>query len=193
MESKIQQVTHRLVETFARTKGQPIDPLPFVVSSVCNVICLLTLGYCFSPEDTKFQMILEDISNYTNFGGSAFLLLNDLFPWLMEHLPGPHQKIQESMEKGLLIIKEEAEKRSQDLAQRQPKDILDLYLLEIEKKQSEPNSTFDNGNMTQSILELFFAGTETTASFLQWALFLMMVYPDIQGNVHSPRFLFSSS
>ncbi|KAL7991114.1 hypothetical protein Chor_014544 [Crotalus horridus] len=74
-ESKIKQVTHRLVETFARTKGQPIDPLPFVTSSVCNVICLLTLGYCFSPEDTKFQMILEDISNFTKFGGSAFLLV----------------------------------------------------------------------------------------------------------------------
>ncbi|XP_039183341.1 cytochrome P450 2J2-like isoform X3 [Crotalus tigris] len=154
------------------------------MSSVCNAICLLTLGYCFSPEDPKFRMILEDISNFTKFGGSAFLLLNDLFPWLMEHLPGPHQKIQESMEKGFLIIKEEAEKHSQDLAQRQPKDFLDLYLLEIEKKHSEPNSTFDNGNMTQSILELFFAGTETTASFLQWALFLMVVYPDIQDKVY---------
>ncbi|XP_039183355.1 cytochrome P450 2C39-like [Crotalus tigris] len=184
MESKIEQVTHQLVETFAHTKGQPIDPFPLVMSSVCNMVCLLTLGYCFSPEDPKFQMILEDISNYTKFGDSVFLLLNDLFPWLMEHLPGPHQKIQELIKKDLLIIKEEAEKHSQGLAQRQPKDILDLYLLEIEKKHGEPNSTFDNGNMAHSILELFFAGTETTASFLQWALFFMMVYPDIQDKVY---------
>ncbi|KAL7991112.1 hypothetical protein Chor_014542 [Crotalus horridus] len=137
MESKIEQVTHQLVETFAHTKGQPIDPFPFVMSSVCNMVCLLTLGYCFSPEDPKFQMILEDISNYTKFGDSVFLL-----------------KIQESIKKDVLIIKEEAEKHSQGLAQRQPKDILDLYLLEIEKIKSTKKWKLFWVPVTQSVMKI---------------------------------------
>ncbi|XP_032080988.1 cytochrome P450 2J2-like isoform X1 [Thamnophis elegans] len=184
MESKLQEVAHQLVETFARTKGQPMDPLPFINASVCNMICVLNFGYRFSPEDTKFQMILEYISNYTKFGGSAFLLLYELFPWLVKHIPGPHQKIEASIQTGKSIIKEEAEKHSQDLALRQPKDFLDLYLLQIGKKQSEPNSTFDSENMAHCIMELFVAGTETTGCFLKWALLLMAMYPDIQDKVY---------
>ncbi|XP_034263589.1 cytochrome P450 2J2-like isoform X1 [Pantherophis guttatus] len=184
MEHKLEEAAHQLVEIFARTKGQPIDPLPAIINSVCNMICLLSLGYRFPPEDGKFQMIIEDISNYMKFGGSPLLLFYELFPWLVKHLPGPHQKIQASIQTGMSIVKEESEKHSQDLALRQPKDFLDLYLLQIEKKQSDPNSNFDHENMAHCIMEFFVAGTETTGSFLQWALLLMVTYPDIQDKVY---------
>ncbi|XP_007445473.2 cytochrome P450 2J5-like, partial [Python bivittatus] len=133
LQHRIEEEAHQLVEIFARTKGQPIDPLLSISNSVCNVICLLSFGYWFSHEDTKFQMAIEDITNYMKFGGSAFLLLYELFPWLMKHLPGPHQKIVASMETGMLLVKEEMEKHKQDLALREPQDFLDLYLLQIEK------------------------------------------------------------
>uniref|UniRef100_A0A8C7DSA9 Uncharacterized protein n=1 Tax=Naja naja TaxID=35670 RepID=A0A8C7DSA9_NAJNA len=184
MERQLEEEAHRFVEIFARTKGQPIDPLSPINNSVCSMICLFSLGYCFSPEDTKFQMIIDDVSNYMKFGGSTFLLLYELFPWLVKHLPGPHQKIEASVQKGISLIREETEKHSQDLALRQPKDFMDLYLLQIRKKQSEPNSTFNNENMAHCIMEFFVAGTETTGSFLQWALLLMVTYPDIQDKVY---------
>ncbi|XP_070801984.1 cytochrome P450 2J2-like [Pituophis catenifer annectens] len=183
-ESKLEQVAHQLVETFARAKGQPIDPLPSINNSVSNMIRLLSFGCRFPLEDTKFQMILKYVSNYNKYGGSTFLLFGELFPWLMKHLPGPHQKIQASIHTAVSIVKEESEKHSQDLALRQPKDFLDLYLLQIEKKQSDPNSTFDHENMAHCIMEFFVAGTEITGSFLQWALFLMVTYPDIQDKVY---------
>ncbi|KAM6443636.1 cytochrome P450 2C39-like [Liasis olivaceus] len=133
LQHRIEEEAHRLVEIFARTKGQPVDPVLSISYSVCNVICLLSFGYWFSHEDTKFQTAIEDITNYMKFGGSAFLLLCELFPWLMKHLPGPHQKIVASMETGMLLVKEEMEKHKQDLAVREPQDFLDLYLLQIEK------------------------------------------------------------
>ncbi|XP_070801985.1 cytochrome P450 2J2-like [Pituophis catenifer annectens] len=184
MESKLEEVAHQLVETFARAKEQPIDPLPSINNSICNMICLLSFGFRLPPEDAKFQMILEYVNNYSKFGGSTFLLFYELFPWLVKHLPGPHQKIQASVQIGMSIVKEESEKHSQDLALRQPEDFLDLYLLQIEKKQSDPNSTFDHENMAVCIMEFFVAGTESTGSFLQWALLLMVTYPDIQDKVY---------
>ncbi|KAM6443639.1 cytochrome P450 2J4-like [Liasis olivaceus] len=185
LQQRIEEEAHRLVEIFARTKGQPVDPVLSISNSVCNVICLLSFGYWFSHEDTRFQMAIEDITNYMKFGGSAFFLLYELFPWLMKHLPGPHQKIVASMETGMLLVKEEMEKHKQDLAVREPQDFLDLYLLQIEKKQSEPGSTFDHENMAHCILEFFVAGTDTTGGSLHWALFLMVTYPDIQDKVYN--------
>ncbi|KAG8136307.1 putative Cytochrome P450 2J2-like protein [Naja naja] len=106
MERQLEEEAHRF----------PIDPLSPINNSVCSMICLFSLGYCFSPEDTKFQMIIDDVSNYMKFGGSTFLLLYELFPWLVKHLPGPHQKIEASVQKGISLIREETEKHSQDLA-----------------------------------------------------------------------------
>ncbi|XP_063162385.1 cytochrome P450 2C70-like [Candoia aspera] len=185
MQHRIEEEALRLVEIFARTKGQPTDPSPFISNSVCNLISLLSFGYRFSHEDAKFQSAMQDLSNYMKFGGSTFLLLYELFPWLMKYLPGLHQKVLASLERGMLLVKEEMEKHKQDLALREPQDFVDLYLLQIEQKQSEPNSTFNYENMAHCILEFFAAGTDTTGSSLQWALLLMVAYPDIQDKVYN--------
>ncbi|KAJ7405447.1 cytochrome P450 2J2-like isoform X1 [Pitangus sulphuratus] len=46
-----------------------------------------------------------------------------------------------------------------------------------------PSSTFDEDNMVQSVFDLFFGGSETTATTLRWALLYMLAYPDIQEKV----------
>ncbi|KAJ6651970.1 hypothetical protein lerEdw1_015867, partial [Lerista edwardsae] len=49
--------------------------------------------------------------------------------------------------------------------------------------KGELDSTYDDENLAQCVLELFAAGTETTASTLEWALLLMASHPDIQDKV----------
>ncbi|XP_015267870.1 PREDICTED: cytochrome P450 2D4-like, partial [Gekko japonicus] len=48
----------------------------------------------------------------------------------------------------------------------------------------DPNSTYTEDNLSQDIFDLFIAGSDTTASTLQWALLLMVNHPDIQEKVH---------
>lgn len=50
-----------------------------------------------------------------------------------------------------------------------------------QQSQGDPNSVYNAENLAQCILDLFIAGTETTATTLQWALLLMATHPDIQG------------
>uniref|UniRef100_A0A8B9QKC5 Cytochrome P450 2J6-like n=1 Tax=Apteryx owenii TaxID=8824 RepID=A0A8B9QKC5_APTOW len=45
------------------------------------------------------------------------------------------------------------------------------------------DATYDEENLSQTILDLFLAGVETTATTLRWALLYMVVYPDIQEKV----------
>ena len=43
------------------------------------------------------------------------------------------------------------------------------------------NSYFHDDNLMETVLNLFAAGTDTTATTLRWALLLMAKYPKIQG------------
>uniref|UniRef100_A0A8C6XUX3 Cytochrome P450 family 2 subfamily W member 1 n=1 Tax=Naja naja TaxID=35670 RepID=A0A8C6XUX3_NAJNA len=58
-----------------------------------------------------------------------------------------------------------------------------MILKRIEETQSGKKNLFHNPNVVASVLDLVMAGTETTATTLQWAILLMMKYPEIQRKV----------
>ncbi|XP_062987866.1 cytochrome P450 2J5-like [Elgaria multicarinata webbii] len=184
MERQIEEEAHWLVETFARANGQPLDPLLPITNAVSTMICMLSFGYRFSLEDEKFQKLIDAVDYVLKFGGSPFHALLELFPWLMLHLPGPHQKALSSTQLVLSFAKTEIEKHKECLTIHEPQDFTDFYLLQIEKSKGDPTSTYNEENLSECIFDLFVAGTETTATALQWALLLMVAYPDIQDKVH---------
>lgn len=48
-------------------------------------------------------------------------------------------------------------------------------------QESGTKSHFHNENLLITVLNLFAAGTDTTATTLRWALLFMAKYPQIQG------------
>ncbi|CAH2294071.1 cytochrome P450 2J6-like [Pelobates cultripes] len=48
----------------------------------------------------------------------------------------------------------------------EPNDVIDYYMAQIAKTKGEPDSTFDDANLVQVVIDLFIAGTETTATTL---------------------------
>ncbi|XP_072273809.1 cytochrome P450 2W1-like [Pyxicephalus adspersus] len=55
---------------------------------------------------------------------------------------------------------------------------------EREKATETTERVFTEKNLLASTFDLMLGGTETTSSTLQWAILLMMKYPDIQKKVH---------
>lgn len=51
------------------------------------------------------------------------------------------------------------------------------------KGESSKKNIFHDPNVMASVLDLVMAGTETTATTLQWAILLMMKYPEIQSKL----------
>ena len=59
------------------------------------------------------------------------------------------------------------------------RDFVDLYLLNKDENSVHYRKR-DETDALLIILDLFFAGTETMATTLQWFILLMMHYPDVQ-------------
>ncbi|KAL8188142.1 UNVERIFIED_CONTAM: hypothetical protein K2H54_062124 [Gekko kuhli] len=183
VEHQIHEEARQLVETLARAKGQPLDPRLHIKNSVSNVVSALAFGHRFSVEDEEFIMFVEIIEKCLKFLGTVFNYLSEIFPWVMERLPGPHKKILAGIETVRSFAKKEIEKHKEYQAMHDPQDFIDFYLLQMEKSKNDPSSTYNEENLVQNIFDLFIAGTETSATALQWALLLMANHPDIQHKV----------
>ncbi|XP_053243453.1 cytochrome P450 2J2-like [Podarcis raffonei] len=184
MEHQIEEAAIELVEIFARAKGQPFDPSLHIINSVCNVICAMSFGYRFSVEDKEFLRLIEAIRISLQFGGSFFHGLYEILPFVMKYLPGPHKTALSSIEMVVSFAKNEIAKHKEDQTVHEPIDFIDFYLSHMERNKDDPYSTFNEDNLAQCIFDLFIAGTETTATTLQWALLLMATHPDIQEKVY---------
>ncbi|XP_054839579.1 cytochrome P450 2J2-like [Eublepharis macularius] len=184
VEHQIEEEAHQLVETFARTKGQLFDPSLSISNSICNTICAVAFGHRFSLEDEKFLKLMGAIDALSKSVGCISHGLYEVFPWIMKHLPGPHQKVFAHAKVVQTFAKKETEKHKEHDAVHDPQDFIDFYLLHMEKRKNDPNSTYNEENLVQCIFELFVAGTETTSLTLRWALILMANHPDIQQKVH---------
>ncbi|XP_020667145.3 cytochrome P450 2J4 [Pogona vitticeps] len=183
MEYQIQEEAHHLVETFRETKGKPMNPSFALSLAVSNVICAVVFGHRFSTKDETFHQLLEAMDPIFKIGGSATQVMYDVFPWLMRHLPGPHQKALSARDFVCSFIKKEIAKHQDAGVPDDPQDFIDFYLAQMEKTKDQPKPAYDENNMIQSIFDLFLGGTETSSTTLCWALLYMVLYPDHQAKV----------
>nr|XP_060623357.1 cytochrome P450 2C21-like [Anolis sagrei ordinatus] len=184
VEGQIEEESQQLVEYFAREKGQPFDPALPITNSICNVICAMTFGYRFPPEDETFKELINAVEFTLKIARNLFYVLYEMFPWLMKHLPGPHKKAFRATEMLLSLAKKEIQKHKKQMSFQEPRDFIDFYLLEMEKRKNDPTYTYNEENLAQDIHDLFVAGTETTATSLKWAILLLANHPDIQDKAY---------
>ncbi|XP_067833411.1 cytochrome P450 2J1-like isoform X2 [Heptranchias perlo] len=92
-----------------------------------------------------------------SFSVIAVQLFN-LFPMVMQFMPGAHQRLFEEW------------------------DQLESILLE--QTSGDGTSSFNQKSLIASATDLMVGGTETVASVLRWLLLYMMTYPSIQDKVH---------
>ncbi|KAG8136284.1 hypothetical protein E2320_009233 [Naja naja] len=79
MEHQIEDRAQMMVEIFKQTKGQPFDPSIPVLNAICNVICVLSFGQQFAPEDENFQKLIQALEMFVKFTGNFFHLVSHVF------------------------------------------------------------------------------------------------------------------
>ncbi|XP_048361670.1 cytochrome P450 2J2-like [Sphaerodactylus townsendi] len=184
MEHQIEEEALQLVETFERSKArQPIDTSLPIRNSVSNVICAVAFGHRFSMDDDEFLKLKEAVEFMLQYSATLMNALYETFPWLVKIIPGPYKKATLFTEVVLEFARKEIAFHKKNQALHDPQDFTDYYLFQIEQSKGDPNSTFNEDNLTQCIFDFFIAGTDTTTTTLEWAVSLMAIYPDIQGKV----------
>ncbi|XP_052572990.1 cytochrome P450 2J5-like [Peromyscus californicus insignis] len=184
LEQRIQEEALHLVEAIREEGGQPFNPHLKIKNAVSNIICSVTFGERFEYEDGQFQELLKLLDEAIYLQASVMGRLYNVFPWIMKHLPGPHQKIFRNWEELKLFVSHIINKHRKDWNPDELRDFIDAFLNEM-GKYPDNTTSFNEENLIFSTLDLFLAGTETTSTTLHWALLYMALYPDVQEKVQT--------
>ncbi|XP_010395556.1 cytochrome P450 2J6-like isoform X2 [Corvus cornix cornix] len=180
---RLQEEAAHLVEYLQKTNGKPLDPTTPVAHTVANVISSVLLGHRFSRDDENFHRLIDSLSSVAAFLNSISFFIHELSPWLAGLFLPSVKKVKSCIDfvNGLLAKELESHKGKSKLDENQ--DFIDYYLDEIDKTKGDPEATYNEVNLIQTVTDLFVAGTETTVTTLLWALLYMVIYPDIQEKV----------
>nr|DBA19427.1 TPA: hypothetical protein GDO54_015265 [Pyxicephalus adspersus] len=180
IEARIQDELVPLIEHFKSHKGKPFDPDLIINSAVSNVICSIIFGERFDYDDPVFQKLVGIVGENRTLVGSPKLLLLNFFPGILTFL-GAHKQLMQNVNDLSEFVLKRIKHQRQEFDINAISGFIDAYLMK--QASSKAEKYFDDENLVYSVIDLFEAGTETTATTLRWAMLLMMKYPEIQKKV----------
>uniref|UniRef100_A0A3P8T9N3 Cytochrome P450, family 2, subfamily Y, polypeptide 3 n=1 Tax=Amphiprion percula TaxID=161767 RepID=A0A3P8T9N3_AMPPE len=182
MEEWIQEESQHLVNRINSTNATPFDPTFFLSCSASNVICCMVFGQRFSYDDKDFLDLLLPVCFETHDSHFYFpSQLYNIFPRLMEWLPGRQHKVFANIEKLRQFTMTKIQEHQDTLDISSPRDYIDCFLTRLNQEKDIPTTEFHYDNLVSTVLNLYQAGTESSSSTIRYALNLLIKYPKIQG------------
>ncbi|XP_035684254.1 cytochrome P450 2U1-like [Branchiostoma floridae] len=151
--------------------------------SVANIICSMVFGKRYDYDDEKFLELSNIISKLAAQLGSSQLMT--VYPFL-RFIPGVNSSnrlLVECTNEILAFLRQEITRHRETLDDENPRDFIDLLLIELQTK--EKTNYFTEENYEYIILDPFVAGTETTVTTLRWGLLYMVLCPEKQQKVQA--------
>ncbi|ESO03136.1 hypothetical protein HELRODRAFT_80892, partial [Helobdella robusta] len=177
MESRIKIEVEDLVERIKNKNGQAFNPSFEITAAVSNVICSIIFGKGWSKDDPEFHKGLKIL--HSMISGSDDVLIINFFP-VFRYLN--YYKKFVNHEKELFnnwdCYIEKVIYRV--LNNKKFENFCTMYL---EETNNSNKDIFEKDQFTNTIRDLFIAGTETTATTLLWLILIMANNPDVQKKV----------
>ncbi|XP_066494455.1 cytochrome P450 2G1-like isoform X2 [Tiliqua scincoides] len=183
IEARIQEEIGFLMEEFQKMQGSPFDPNFALRRSVSNVICSVVFGERFQYDDRDFQVLLDLIQENFRLIDITWVQLYNLFPGVMNFLPGPHKRVIENYEEQKRYVSRIIQKHKDTLKPDCPRDYIDAFLIQMQQDHGNPSSAFHQENLVASALDLFFAGTESISNTLRYSLLILLKYPHVAERI----------
>ncbi|KFO27182.1 cytochrome P450 2E1 isoform X1 [Fukomys damarensis] len=184
-EARIQREAGFLVEELRKTQGQPFDPTFLLGCAPCNVIADILFHRRFDYKDKTCLRLMRLFNEDFYLLSTPWLQLYNNFSDYLYYMPGSHRKVMKNVSEIKAYALERAKENLQSLDPSCPRDVTDCLLAEMEKeKQSGKLSMYTMENISVTLADLFFAGTETTSTTLRYGLLILMKYPEIEEKLH---------
>ncbi|XP_025032505.1 cytochrome P450 2K1-like [Python bivittatus] len=182
LEDKITEECSVLMKRIKTYAGKPFEIKTIMTAAVSNIIVSILLGKRYDYEDPTFLRLLRLINENVRLSATPSILLYNLFP-MLGVLLGSRKRIMNNRKKFHDFIQATFIEHLKDLDENDQRSFIDSFLVQQreENKKMTNAEYFHNENLKALVLDLFGAGTETTANTLRWAILLMMKYPDIQS------------
>lgn len=142
-----------------------------------QTILRVVYGVSRSNRSQQLESLISQIADVFRFPLTSALLF---FPWLQQDLGawspwGYFLRLRDALDK--IIYTEIAEKRSQDNLQGE--DILSLLM----SAHDEEGNPMSDGELRDELMSLMFAGHETTATAIAWALYWIHHLPEVKAKL----------
>lgn len=185
LAEKIQEEVVSFCEYLKNLQGTPANIWLQVNISIANIICSIIIGQRFSYNDIEFQKLITKL-HYV-FSGQQNCALVDFMPWV-QNLPGDilkTKKVVAAFQEITELLKKFVQKVKERRAGVHDSDnFIESYFCEMDKKIKAGKSTFmDEPSLIKIMIELLFAGTDTTSGTIYWCILYMIRFPDVQEKV----------
>ncbi|KAM3911034.1 cytochrome P450 2G1-like [Leptodactylus fuscus] len=184
IEERIQEEAQCLMEAIRKYEKKPVDPRNILAQAVSNVICSVVFGNRFDYEDLKFLKLLNQFNEIFLLMSSTWGQLQELIPHIMDYVPGPHQKINPIIERLLEFVAERVKMNEATIDPTSPRDYIDCFIAKMQQDNEKSTSEFNIRNLLLTVLNLFFAGTETVSTTLRHGFLILIKHPEIQEKLH---------
>ncbi|XP_013400664.1 steroid 17-alpha-hydroxylase/17,20 lyase [Lingula anatina] len=192
MGTKLEQLlksSYSDVAALLEKEKEPFYLGEYIHLMLYNIICRMAFGKSYKIDDPEFLQWRKLLTLLVEDFFQSFLP-PDLLP-LLEHAPIKRVASFKKCVKELhgIIYKKLKEHKATFNPDATPRDLMDQLLLA--QKESEEEEGEDTKNLltdthvVQTVLDVFFAGTETSSETLKWTLMYTAAYPDVQEKMHN--------
>ncbi|XP_067088328.1 cytochrome P450 2K1-like [Osmerus mordax] len=183
-EEKIIEECGNLIEVFEKYEGKAFDTTQPVNYAVSNIICAIVYGNRFEYTDPEFTKMVDRANENIRLGGSPSMQLYNLFPWLGKFLSTKRQ-INKNARANKNQIMDLISCLKDTLNPQMCRGFVDSFLSRKQnlEESGKKDTHYHKENLTNTVANLFAAGTDTTGTTLRWGLLLMAKYPRIQDQV----------
>ncbi|XP_062572180.1 steroid 17-alpha-hydroxylase/17,20 lyase-like [Saccostrea cucullata] len=183
LQDMVQENMNKFMDKMAKEREAfvPRDYINLIVFHQLYTVCFGEMRPADDPEVKEFLKTYEDF--VVDFGAGA---LEDLIPFLVHiYQTAKYKKLVRQKEKLFSFIKQKYKNHKETFDPSINRDFIDSLL--IAKHEAETESAdndleqFNDVYLIQTVADIFFAGTDTTKTIMDWFVCYLSGLPDVQA------------
>ncbi|XP_025099489.1 steroid 17-alpha-hydroxylase/17,20 lyase-like [Pomacea canaliculata] len=181
LEVAVHEIVPLAVDKMAAETG-PFDPHVILSSLMFSIIYSMCFGERRGLDDPELLRLMHVLDTGNELIGNG--LFEDVVPFLRLSLTPRARQLKAILTELFDLIRINVDKHKETLSKDNIRDMTDAVLLAQKRVEEEENpekmAMFNDVHVRQIVSDLFVAGVDTTRMTLDWGLYLLASFPEIQ-------------